>query len=104
MHDLDAGVGDENVDATERGNGLLDARVHLRLVGDVHGHRDRGLVVAQLARGFAGSVDVEVGDGDPAAGLHVALGDGMADAAGGAGNEGHFSVEPHDACSFQRLR
>ena len=64
---------------------------------------DRRLVVAQLARGLRRTVDVEVGDDDPATGLQVALGDGMADAAGGAGDEGHFSVEPHEHAPFSVL-
>ena len=100
MDDLDAGVGHEDVDTAEGGNGLLDAGVHLLLVGDIHGHRDRSLVVAQLARRRRRRVEVEVGDGDPAARLDIAPGDGVADAAGRTGDEGNLAVEFHDACSF----
>ena len=51
-----------------------------------------------------GGIEVEIGDDDAAAGLDVALGDAVADAAGGAGDQRDFSVEPHDACSFPGLR
>ena len=36
MDDLNPGIADEHVDATECRNGLRDTLVHLRLVGDVH--------------------------------------------------------------------
>ena len=95
MHDLDAGIGDEDVDPAEGRDGLLDAGIDLLFVGDVHGDANSRLGVAELLSRVGRAVAFEVGDRHAAAGLDVALGDRMADAAGGAGDEGNFAVEFH---------
>ena len=47
MHDLDAGIGDEDVDPAEGLDRLLDACVDLVLLGDVHADADRSFLVTQ---------------------------------------------------------
>src|SRR5262249_22518538 len=94
--DLDAGVADEHVDAAkgldDRGNAGLD----LLLVGDVHGHAD-GLAAAGLelrGRRVSG-LELEVGDGDLGALREIGAGDVLADAAGGAGDDGDFVLHAY---------
>ena len=93
MHDLDAGIGDENVDRAEGLTALLDAGVHLLFVGDVHGDGDGRLAVAELAWPPPSRLEVEIGDHHAAARLDIALGNVVADAARSAGDEGNFAVE-----------
>ena len=104
MDDLDAGVGHQDIHLTECLDGLVDAGVHLLLVGHVHGDRDCRLRVPQFAGGCRGDIEVEIGDDDTASSRDVALGDGVADAACGTGDERDLAVDPHDAYSFQLLR
>ena len=100
MHDLYAGIRDEDVDFAERRDRLLDAGVDLIFVGHVHGNRDGVFLAAKLLRSGLRRVEVEVCDDDTAAGCNVTLGDAVADAAGCTGDEGDFAVEFHDARSF----
>src|SRR5215475_1431929 len=76
MHDLDAGIGDEDADA------------------------DRSFFVAKLLRGLRREIGFQVGDRDAAAGLDKTLGDAMTDAARGAGNESNLAVELHETRSL----
>src|SRR5215475_6656990 len=76
MHDLDAGIGDEDADA------------------------DRSFFVAKLLRGLRREIGFQVGDRDAAAGLDKTLGDAMTDAARGAGNESNLAVELHKTRSL----
>ena len=100
MHDLYAGIRDEDVDFAERRDRLLDPGVDLILVGHVHRNRDGVFLAAELLRSGIRRVEVEVCDDDAAAGCNVTLGDAVADAAGGTRDEGDFTVEFHDARSF----
>jgi len=75
VHDLNAGVGDENVDRPESLGGEIDAGVDLILIGNVRGDGERDLLAAELARGGLRRVEIEVGDRDARAGLDEALGD-----------------------------
>jgi hypothetical protein len=95
MHDLDAGIGDEDVDPAKGLDRLLDPFIDLVLLGDVHADADRGFLVAQLLRGLRRDIGFQVGDRDAAAGLDKTLGDAMTDAARGAGNERNLAVELH---------
>ena len=82
------------VDLAELGNDLGDAIDHLLFIGDIH--RDcHGLAagVTQFLGGRFRGVEVEVGDGDAAAGLGVDLGDALADAAGGTGDDADLSIQ-----------
>src|SRR6476620_4979393 len=100
MHDLDAGIGDENVDPAKGLDRLLDPFVDLVLLGDVHANADRSFLIAQLLRGLRRDIGFAVGDRDAAAGLDETLGDAMTDAARGAGNESNLAVELHETRSL----
>ena len=74
---------------------LLDAGIDLILVRDIHGDADRRLSCRRARVRLPPRLEFKIGDDDAAARLHVALGDGMADAAGGAGDESDLAVELH---------
>src|SRR5690606_8477610 len=94
VDDLDAGVGNQHVDLAVARDDRGDAVDHLAFVGDVHGH-GHGLPagVADRLRGGLGGLDLEIGDGDLAAGGGIDLGDAQADAAGRAGDDADLAVE-----------
>src|SRR6476646_4978847 len=100
MHDLDAGIGDEDVDPAKGFDRLLHPCVDLVLLGDVHADADRRFLVTQLLRGLRRDIGFEVGDRDAAAGLDKTLGDAMTNAARGAGNESNLAVELHETRSL----
>jgi len=89
----DAGVGEHDVDAAERGHGAGDGAVHLGLVGDVG--LEPGGALAELARERAQALRLQAHErhagalGDDAAG---GLG---ADAARGAGDQHDLVLESH---------
>ena len=88
IDDLDAGIGNEDVDAAEILHGFLDAGFDGLFVR--HIHDDGGRFHAALADLFGGGVRrvlVDVGDGDMRAVVGVHLRDALADAAGRAGHE-----------------
>src|SRR6476469_10425001 len=95
MHDLDARIGDENVDPAKGLDRLLDPSVDLVLLGDVHADAHRGFLIVQHLRGLRRDIGFEVGDRDAAAGLDETLADAVTDAARGAGNESNLAVELH---------
>src|SRR3546814_4547238 len=94
VDDLDAGVGHQHVDAAVVGDGLRHPVDDLLLVGDVHGDGERVAagIADLLGRDFRG-VDLQVGDHHLAAVRGVDLGDALADAAGGAGDQADLVVE-----------
>src|SRR5215475_6464022 len=100
MHDLDAGIGDEDVDPVKGFDRLLNPGVDLILLGGVHADADRSFFVAKLLRGLRREIGFQVGDRDAAAGLDKTLGDAMTDAARGAGNESNLAVELHETRSL----
>ena len=68
-------------------NGVVDTV----LFRNVHLNRDGGL--ADIRRRRAGALYINVGDGDARALRHIGFGEGEADAARCAGDEGGFSGE-----------
>src|SRR5262245_66642370 len=44
-------------------------------------------------------IGIQISDDHPAVCLQIALGDGMTDTAGGAGNEGYFAIKLHNSSS-----
>ena len=97
VHDLDAGIGDEDIDRAERLDRARDAVIDLVFLGHVHADADGSLGAAELLGGRHGAILVEIGNHHAAARLDIALGDFMADAARGAGDEGNLAVELHAA-------
>jgi hypothetical protein len=96
MHDLDAGVADQDVHAAEGGDGALHGCFHLGFAGDVHHHAERlAAAGAQLCGGVLGRLLVEVGDGDGGAFAQESGGDAAADAARGAGDECGLALQQH---------
>ena len=88
---LHAGIADQHVHAAQPFGRLRHALIHLALVSDVHRHAER--IAAQRARRLLRAADV--GDADLRAFLQVPLGDGSADPAGGAGDDGDLVLHPH---------
>src|SRR5262245_37335324 len=100
MHDLDAGIGDEDVDPVKGFDRVLNPGVDLILLGDVHADADRSFFVAKLLSGLRRDIGFQVGDRDAAAGLDKTLGDAITDAARGAGNESNLAVALHETRSL----
>jgi hypothetical protein len=95
-HDLDPRVRNQHVDAAEPLGHVVDSAVDLRLVGDVHRHTDRACARAvELPRGRLSAVQVDIGDGDLGAVVMELSGDFLADAAGGAGDDGDLVLQAH---------
>ena len=108
LHDLDAGVADQHVDAAVLGHGVGHAFFDLGLVDDVH-RNGKGVAAPpfarteclDLGRGLVGSVEIEVGNHRDAAFGGEAQRDFLADTAGGAGDDGNSSLEArHDRFLF----
>jgi len=96
MHDLDAGIADEDVDAAERGDRRRNARVDRLFAAHVHGYTD-GLAARRAnlrCRGFRRRL-VEVGDGHLGALAGERHRNLLADAAGPAGDDCRFVLELH---------
>ena len=76
------------------------------LVADVGALRDRAPVAAiELGRGPGRRIHVDVGDDDGGAGFRQAPGNGAADAAGGAGDDGDMGGEiDHRISSWMATR
>ena len=96
LDDLDAGIGNEDIDLAELPDDLGDTAIDFRLVGDIHGHADRlaAGVGDFLCRGLRAG-QVEIGNRDRRAILRIDLGDALANAAGGAGDQGDLAFELH---------
>ena len=88
---LHAGVGDEHVDSGEPCGDLRDALVDLFFVGDVHG--DAHGVGTQRFRRLLRAL--HVGDGDAGALLEEPFGDGAAQPARRAGDDGDLAFQSH---------
>src|SRR5581483_4258755 len=72
----------------------------LLFVGHVHGDRHGRFAIAQAACRCGRRVEVQIGNDHAGPRLEIAFGNGVADAAGCARDEGHFAVEMHGWCSF----
>ena len=93
----EAGVVDQDVDAGEIGEDLLDERLHGGVVGDVHGVGlgQAGVLRVDLIGGALG-IRLRAGNhGHARAFAGEAQGDGVADAAAGAGDDGDLIGESH---------
>src|SRR5687767_1965009 len=99
MHDLDAGIAYQDVDAAIGCVHRIDAGVHRGFVGDVHCHAHGDAVCGfDIGRRFVRCVLVEVGDRHFCAFAREGLRDLQPDAAGGAGDDGDLVIETtHDA-------
>ena len=96
MHDLDAGVRDQNIDAAERRDRRCDAIVDRLLIGDVHRHTDRlAARRANLSGTRIGGHFVEVGDRHLRAFARERHRDFPADAACRTGDDCAFVFEFH---------
>lgn len=90
----DAGVVDENIQAAELFDGVVDGFEDLIHAADVHLQREN--FAAELAdfRGEAGvGVQIAEAEGDVRAGVRESEGDGATKAAGGAGDQGDLAVD-----------
>src|SRR5262249_35056457 len=98
-----AGIVDENMDLVRAMFGLGDERLHLFGVADVDAANGAG-VAAQPAR-FLELVGKQVAGPDPCAARHESLGDGAAEAMGGAGDDDRAVVEAeiHEAATDGRV-
>ncbi len=96
VDDLDAGVGDQDIDAAKRLGHRLGGAVDRVLVGHIHRHGDGAPAGGfDIGGGLLRSLEIQVGDGDRRALLGQQVSNGLADAAGGAGHDGGFSLELH---------
>ena len=95
VHDLDAGIGHEDVDSAKRRNCLLDPFIDLVFFGHVHGDADRRFLAAELFSGFRRAGSVQIGDHHASTLADIGLGDAVADAARGTGDESNLAVELH---------
>src|SRR5262245_57912818 len=102
MHDLYAGIRNKDVETAKRGDRVTNAGIDLILIGYVHADGHRRFAARQGTRGRARGFKVEVGYDDPTLRFEVTFGDGVADAAGCACDEGNFSVEVHGGSWHQR--
>ena len=96
MHDLDPGIADQDVDATELVDRGLHRGINLVFAGHVDGYADcLRPVLAQFHGRRIGGVLVQVGDDDVSAFARKHDGDFAADAARGAGDECDFVFQLH---------
>ena len=96
--DLVAGIADHDIQATEMGSDRIDAGIDLRLIGDIHLHRHRGIGAVQgvdLRHRGVGDLAVKIGDRHFRAFADEGQGDFLADAAGSAGDDGNFIFHAH---------
>ncbi len=94
--DLDAGIAHQHIDLAEMLDRLGDAGIDRVLAGHVHDHAQRLARSAELGGDRVGGGLIDVGDDDLAALAHVGLGNLLADAAGGAGDDGNFVLHTHE--------
>mmetsp|Transcript_49009 Transcript_49009/g.115128 ORF Transcript_49009/g.115128 Transcript_49009/m.115128 type:complete len:426 (+) Transcript_49009:554-1831(+) len=96
MHDLDAGVAHQDVDAAKVLGAGPHRRVDLGLVADIHPNA-KGLTPggSDFVGGLARSVDVQVGDDHIRALPDIQIGNFTPDATGGAGDECRLAIQQH---------
>ncbi len=95
----DARGREHDVEAAKIGDGLREHRGDLR--GVAHVNLNCGGLAAKLAHGSGGLLgrgQITVSNGDVGALFGEANGGGAADAAGGAGDQCVFSIEPETHC------
>ena len=93
LGDRQAGVVDDEVDPAERQSRGVDRGLHGVGVGDVGHDRDRPVRAADPRGHLLRALGVQVGDHDARALGAEPLGDRLADARAGAGDQGHPSGE-----------
>ena len=93
-HRVGSGVVDQEVDAAEGLHGALDGDGLVGLVVGLAGHADDP-VAAECLDGLLERVLVSSGDAHPVTARQQRLGDAVADAPAGAGDEGDLAREFH---------
>jgi hypothetical protein len=99
MDDLDAGIRHEDINPPKRLDRMFDAGIDLVLLRHIHADADRRFLARQLLGCRVRGIGIQISDDHPAVCLQIALGDGMTDTAGGAGNEGYFAIKLHNSSS-----
>lgn len=99
-HQHQARICHDGVDATELVDGGLDETVDVVDVGGIGLHGNGTICAKGVDKGVGGQCIVSVVDDDAGAFLVEALGAGLADAVGGAGNEDDFVLKRHFCVFF----
>src|SRR5262245_34533667 len=99
MDDLNAGIRHKNIDLPKRLDRMFDARIDLVLLRHIHADADRRFLARQLLGRRVRGIGIQISDDHPAVFLQIALGNGMTDTAGGAGNEGYIAIKLHTSSS-----
>src|SRR6185437_11997439 len=99
MDDLDAGIRHEDINPPKRLDRMFDAGIDLVLLRHIHADADRRFLARQLLGCRVRGIGIQISDDHPAVCLQIALGDGVTDTAGGAGNEGYFAIKLHNSSS-----
>ena len=100
MNNLDARIGDENIDLTEAVEGLLNTAVDRVLIGHIH-FDGQGLVrTSKFPRSLFCGFEPDVRDDNAPAGFDEALCNAMPDATCCASHDGDFSTEVHDGLQY----
>src|SRR5262245_28985444 len=99
MDDLNAGIRHKDIDPPKRLDRMFDARIDLVLLRHIHADADRRFLARQLLGRRVRGIGIQISDDHPAVCLQIALGNGMTDTAGGAGNEGYFAIKLHTSSS-----
>src|SRR5581483_5290005 len=95
----DAGIVDEDVDPAPLLEDLVDHRLDVARVGDVHLEIERAAAeLLDRGDGLFGAPGIQIGDDDVGASLREGFGNGAADALRRAGDDGMLAVKVH-ACN-----
>src|SRR5262249_44137458 len=92
---LNASIADKHVNFSELLDRPRDTRLHLLLIRHIHDHAQGFAGITQFRRGRIAGLLVQIGDRDARSLAYEGFGDLLADAAGGAGHDGNFVLEPH---------
>src|SRR5262249_16500308 len=96
MHDLDAGIADENINTPVRGDDFFHALLNLSLVGYIHSDRDPlALGLGDFLSDRPGRSLVPIGDCDLGAFPREGKRDLLPDAARGTGDNGDLVLQAH---------
>ncbi len=92
LGDREAGAVHQQIDAPEGENRGVHGGADVGLSGDVRCDAQGDVVAADVGGDATGPLKIEVGHDDARAPRRQGCGDGLADAAGGAGDQGHPAV------------
>ncbi len=105
MHDLDAGIGHQNIHAAEFGDNRRHTRIHLLFARHIHGDAHGVLSGGVHGQGrSACAFQRQIGNGHFRALTGIKGGNGPAKAAGCAGDDGGFSGKLHGMVLLLRCR